>query len=338
MITGSTGKTSTKDITASVLSSAKRTFASRENRNTEIGMPLEVLSAPLDTEVMVLEAAMRGRGQIAELASIGRPDVGLITNIGPVHLELLGSIEAIAAAKAELIGALESGKAAVLPAGEALLEPYLRADLNTTTFGPGGDVRLVSESGRELVLDVCGSEVSVEVGFDQPHNRLNLLAAAAVARAIGVSLPAQIHVNFSALRGQRMEAEDGIVVIDDCYNANPMSMRAALEDLAGESARRGGRKIAVLGDMLELGPDGERFHEETGGVAQALGVDILVTVGELAQLMSRGFAGETHSVADAGEAAQLVPSLIAGGDTVLVKASRGIGLEAVSAAIRGSGV
>ena len=338
MITGSTGKTSTKDITASVLSSAKRTFASRENRNTEIGMPLEVLSAPLDTEVMVLEAAMRGRWQIAELASIGRPDVGLITNIGPVHLELLGSIEAIAAAKAELIGALESGKAAVLPAGEALLEPYLRADLNTTTFGPGGDVRLVSESGRELVLDVCGSEVSVEVGFDQPHNRLNLLAAAAVARAIGVSLPAQIHVNFSALRGQRMEAEDGIVVIDDCYNANPMSMRAALEDLAGESARRGGRKIAVLGDMLELGPDGERFHEETGGVAQALGVDILVTVGELAQLMSRGFAGETHSVADAGEAAQLVPSLIAGGDTVLVKASRGIGLEAVSAAIRGSGV
>lgn len=337
MITGSTGKTSTKDITASLISGARRTFASRENRNTEIGMPLEVLSAPLDTEVMVLEAAMRGPGQISELVEIAKPDVGVVTNIGPVHLELLGSIEAIASAKSELITGLEPGRTAVVPEGEALIAPFLRDDLSTLTFGPGGRVRLVHEEGRRLTLDLDGVQHEIEVSFDQPHNRLNLLAGAAAAHAIGVQPPERIDVGFSAFRGQRFEIADGVVVIDDCYNANPMSMRAALEDLAGESARRGGRRVAVLGDMLELGPHGERLHEETGRAASEFKVDVLVTVGELAALMAKGFDGEVHATTDARHAADVVPSLLQAGDTVLVKASRGIGLEAVSAALRDGG-
>ena len=146
-ITGSTGKTSTKDILAALLGAQRRTAASSENLNTEIGLPLSLLAAPGDTEMLVLEMAMRGPGQIAELTEIAEPDVGVIVNVGPVHLELLGSIEAIAAAKAELIAEIASGATVVLPAGEPLLQPHLRADVRTLTFGAGGDVTL-EESGR----------------------------------------------------------------------------------------------------------------------------------------------------------------------------------------------
>ena len=140
-VTGSTGKTSTKDLLRALLAPHRRTVASRANFNTEIGLPLEILDAPAGTEVLVLEMGMRGAGQIAELAAIAEPDVGVIVSIGPVHLELLGTIEAIAAAKAELIAALPPGGTAVVPAGEPLLEPHLRADVETVTFGAGGDVR-----------------------------------------------------------------------------------------------------------------------------------------------------------------------------------------------------
>ena len=147
-VTGSTGKTSTKDLLLALLSPQRRTVASHANFNTEIGLPLEILAAPAGTEVLVLEMAMRGPGQIAELAAIAEPDVGVIVSIGPVHLEQMGTLEAIAAAKAELIAGLRPGGTAVLPAGEPLLEPHLRADLETITFGESGDVRLVrSEDG-----------------------------------------------------------------------------------------------------------------------------------------------------------------------------------------------
>ncbi len=141
-ITGSTGKTSTKDILAAVLCGRLRTVSSPENFNTEIGLPLAVLAAPGGTEVLVLEMAMRGAGQIAELTAIAEPDVGVIVNVGPVHLELLGTVEAIAAAKAELIAGLAPGAAAVIPVDEPLLEPHLRGDLRTVTFGDGGDFSL----------------------------------------------------------------------------------------------------------------------------------------------------------------------------------------------------
>jgi UDP-N-acetylmuramoyl-tripeptide--D-alanyl-D-alanine ligase len=224
-----------------------------------------------------------------------------------VHLELLGSIEAIAATKAELVAALRPGGTAVVPAGEHLLEAHLRPDVRTVTFGPGGDV---SDLG------------DVEIPFTSAHMRSNALAALAAARAVGVEPEGRIDVALSELRGERIELPGPVVVVNDCYNANPMSMRAALDDLA-VTAR--GRRVAVLGDMLELGPAERRLHEDVGAHARAAGVDVLVTVGPLAEHM-----GGARHVATAAEAAALLPTLLEPGDTVLVKGSRGVGLEVVA--------
>jgi UDP-N-acetylmuramoyl-tripeptide--D-alanyl-D-alanine ligase len=185
-VTGSTGKTTTKDILHAVLAPQRRTVASRANFNTEVGLPLEILAAPFGTEVLVLEMAMRGRGQIAELARIAEPDVGVIVSVGPVHLELLGTVEAIAAAKAELLEGLPAGGCAIVPAGEGLLEPHLRSDVRTVTFGAGGDVRLADADGDRVEIDLAGRTVALEVSFPQSHLRRNLLAAVAAADAIGV--------------------------------------------------------------------------------------------------------------------------------------------------------
>jgi len=317
-ITGSTGKTSTKDVLAAMLAQdgVRRVTASEQNLNTEIGLPLQILRAPVGTELLVLEMAMRGPGQIAELVAIAEPDVGVIVNIGPVHLELLGSLEAIAAAKAELLVGLRPGATAVVPFDEPLLDAHLRADLQIVTFGEGGDVADLGE---------------LELPFDSAHMRRNALAALAAALAVGASPRGRLEVTLSALRGQRTELPGAVLVIDDCYNANPMSMRAALDDL---SASAPGRRVAVLGDMLELGPEEGRFHEELGEHASAAGVDVLVAVGPRAARMGERFDGELHAVDDAAAAAALVPALVVPGDTVLVKGSRGVGLEVVADGLR----
>jgi UDP-N-acetylmuramoyl-tripeptide--D-alanyl-D-alanine ligase len=329
-VTGSTGKTSTKDILAALLSPHAATVASPANYNTEIGLPLAILGAPAGTEVLVLEMAMRGAGQIAELAAIAHPDVGVIVNVGPVHLELMGSLEAIAAAKAELIRDMPAGGTAVVPAGEALLEAHLRDDLEVVTFGEGGDVRLVEADGGRVTIDARGRTLELELSYTQAYNRLNTLAAVAAALAVGVEPGGRVDVPFSALRGERLDLPNGVAVINDCYNANPMSMRAALEELAVTAS---GRRVAVLGDMLELGPGERDFHEEVGAVARAQGVDLLVTVGPLAAAMLDRYDGEGQAVADAAEAASILPELLEPGDTVLVKGSRGVGLEAVAEAL-----
>jgi len=314
-ITGSVGKTSTKDILAAMLAQRLRTVANRENLNTEIGLPMTVLEAPAGTEALVLEMGMRGPGQIAELTAIADPDVAVITSVAPVHLELMGSIEAIAAAKAELVAGLRPGATAVIPAGEALLEPHQRDDITTVTFGAGGDV-------PEL-------PAGLELAFTSAHMRHNALAALAAARAVGVEPSGAVDVALSRFRGQRIELPGDIVVINDCYNANPMSMRAALDDLAASAP---GRRVAVLGDMLELGPDEARFHAEIGAHARAAGVDVLVAVGPRAAHLADGY-GEVLAVADATAAAEVVPGLLQPGDTVLLKASRGVGLEVVARAL-----
>ncbi len=333
-VTGSTGKTTTKDLLLATLAPHRRTVASRQNFNTEIGLPLEILGAPEDTEVLVLEMAMRGAGQIAELATVAEPEVGVIVSIGPVHLELLGTIEAIAATKAELISALPAGGTAVLPAREPLLEPHLRKDIELITFGNGGDVRLAAQDGHRITIDYRGEPIALEVPFTQAHLRTNLLAAVAAAKAIGVTPSGRIELALSAGRGQRTTLRTGVTVIDDCYNANPMSMRAALEDLtATANGTAGGRRVAILGDMLELGPDERRFHVEIGEYADAKGVELLIAVGPLAGAMGDGFPGEIHTVADADEAAAIAPQLLQAGDVVLIKASRGVGLERVCRAL-----
>ena len=323
-ITGSVGKTSTKDLAAAMIGPHRSTVASRANFNTEIGLPLEVLSAPEQTDVLVLELAMRGAGQIAELTAICEPDVAVITNIGPVHLEILGSIEAIAAAKAELTDGLVAGAMAVLPHGEGLLDAHRRADLDVVTFGgEGADVRWVGPG----VVSFHGEDVALDIGLTAAHQRANALAAYAAARGVGTQPSGRIDVTLSALRGERVDLPGGAVLIDDCYNANPLSMRAALDDLA--ASEPAGRRVAVLGDMLELGPDEIALHREVGAVAARSGVELLITVGPLAAEMLADYEGAGHAVADAAAAAELAGRLLREGDLVLVKASRGVGLERV---------
>jgi UDP-N-acetylmuramoyl-tripeptide--D-alanyl-D-alanine ligase len=327
-ITGSTGKTSTKDILAALLRPELRTHANRENLNTEIGLPLSVLEAPPGIEALVLEMAMRGEGQIAELTAIAEPDVGVIVNVGPVHLELLGTVERVAAAKAELIRDLPAGAACVVPASEPLLEVHLRSDLDTWTFGPGGQVMLLSFDGGLGEIEARNEHHQLGLDYSEPHNLLNTLAAVAAARAVGVHPQGPVEVRFSSLRGQVVELPGGVTVVNDCYNANPMSMRAALEHLADSPAER---RIAVLGTMAELGRDAPRYHREAGARAGELGIDLVVTVGDQALGYADGFDGETHAVATPEEAGALLEELALPGDRVLVKGSRSVGLERVLA-------
>ncbi|HXA55240.1 MAG TPA: UDP-N-acetylmuramoyl-tripeptide--D-alanyl-D-alanine ligase [Solirubrobacteraceae bacterium] len=367
-ITGSTGKTSTKDILAALLRDALGqlggpTAVSEENCNTEIGLPLAILAAPAGTKALVLEMAMRGAGQIAQLTAIAKPDVGVIVNVGPVHLQQLGTIAAVAAAKAELIAGMAPGTTVVVPAGEPLLAPHLRADQRTVTFGERGDVELLSRAADGTVTiadrarwDRCprgsaagaggaageehaheGERIVVRPSFAQSHNLRNLLAAVAAARALGVAPEGRLEVHFSALRGERLQLANGIVLINDCYNANPMSMRAALDELAASDATR---RVAVLGDMLELGAGERRLHREIGAYARARGVDVLLTVGPLAGEMrgeEEGGDGSAYSVPDAAAAAALLGELLRAGDVVLVKGSRGVGLERVAQALQNGG-
>jgi UDP-N-acetylmuramoyl-tripeptide--D-alanyl-D-alanine ligase len=340
-VTGSVGKTSTKDLIAALLAPHRTVAASRENYNTEIGMPLEILRAPLGTEVLVLEAAMRGFGQIAELAAICEPDVGVITNVGPVHLEQMGSLEGVARAKAELLEGLYDGATAVVPSDAPLLEPWLRDSLEVVTFGPGGDVAYEGSSLRggpvpdavpvRHVIVAGGERIELELPFDQAHNLMNTLAAVAAARAVGVTPAGRLDVRFSGLRGERVLLGTGATVINDCYNANPLSMRAALDDLATHETA--GRRVAVLGDMLELGPGEDDDHRDVGAYAATAGVEVLVTVGPRAARMLDRYDGEGYAVGDAREAAALAGELLGAGDVLLVKGSRGVGLEVVAEAL-----
>jgi UDP-N-acetylmuramoyl-tripeptide--D-alanyl-D-alanine ligase len=329
-ITGSVGKTSTKDLCAALLAPHRRVAASRANFNTEIGLPVELLSAPRDTEVLVMELAMRGFGQIAELTAICEPDVGVITNIGPVHLEQMGSLEGVARAKGELLAGMRDGGVAVVPAGEALLDPVLRPALRVVTFGPGGDVDL---DGDTVVAE--GERLALELPWTAAHTRRNLLAAVAAARAVGVRPAGRVDVRFSALRGERVVLGTGAVIINDCYNANPLSMRAALDDLSLQEPA--GRRVAVLGDMLELGAEEAEHHRAIGAHAASAGVELLVTVGPRAAAMADTFGGEARSVADAAAAAALAGELVEPGDVILVKGSRGVGLEVVAEALQAGG-
>jgi UDP-N-acetylmuramoyl-tripeptide--D-alanyl-D-alanine ligase len=325
-VTGSTGKTSTKDILAALLAPTVATRRSRENYNTEIGLPLSVLEAPAGTEALVLEMAMRGEGQIAELTAIAEPDVGLIVNVGPVHLELMGTVERVAAAKAELIRDLRPGAACVVPAEEPLLEAHLRDDLDTWTFGPGGDVHLVSFQDARALVEARGRRLELELPYSEPYNVLNTLAAVAAALALGIEPGGRVDVRFSSMRGEVVELPGGVTVVNDCYNANPMSMRAALEHLAASPAER---RIAVLGTMAELGAGAAGYHREIGALAAESGVDLLVTVGAEALPYAEGFGGETQSVATPEEAGALLEDVARAGDRVLVKGSRSVGLERV---------
>ncbi|HEY3434065.1 MAG TPA: UDP-N-acetylmuramoyl-tripeptide--D-alanyl-D-alanine ligase [Solirubrobacterales bacterium] len=327
-VTGSVGKTSVKDISRALLPGS--VHANRENLNTEIGLPLTILEAPDDTETLVLEMAMRGAGQIAELAAIAEPEVAVITNVGPVHVELLGSVAAIAAAKAEILADLPPGGTAVAPVEAGELEPHLKGVAEVLRFGPGGDVEATEVRIDDRVTEAL---ISTPLGarrfhfpFTEAHNLTNALAAIAAGVALGADLAGMADraasIGFSRFRGERMELPGGIVLVNDCYNANPVSMRAALDHLATLEAPR---TVAVLGEMGELGPGSAGYHGEVGEHARAAGIDFVVGVG----LPARDY-GPDELVADPGEAAELLAELLEPGDAVLVKGSRSAGLEAVA--------
>jgi UDP-N-acetylmuramoyl-tripeptide--D-alanyl-D-alanine ligase len=327
-VTGSVGKTSVKDIARALLPG--RVHANRENLNTEIGLPLTVLEAPEETDILVLEMAMRGAGQIAELAAIAEPEVAVITNVGPVHVELLGSVEAIAAAKAEVLAALPPEGAAVVPADAGKLEPHLAAAPRLLRFGPAGDVfaveSRVADGVTEALVETPAGRQAFRFPFVEAHNLENALAAVAVGVALGAPLAEMADraedIGFSRFRGERLELGNGIVLVNDCYNANPISMRAALSHL---SSLRGERRIAVLGEMAELGPGAAGYHHEVGASARAGGVDLLIGVGEPA----RDY-GPDELLGTPEEAAEWLAAQAEPGDTILVKGSRSAGLEAVA--------
>ncbi|MBA2331725.1 MAG: UDP-N-acetylmuramoyl-tripeptide--D-alanyl-D-alanine ligase [Actinobacteria bacterium] len=321
-ITGSTGKTSTKDILAALCAPVARTVATRASENAELGVPLTLGRLEPDTELCLVELGMRGFGQIAELCEIARPEVAVITAIGPVHLELVGSIDGVARSKAELVEALPAGGIAVVPRS-AELEPYLeRADI---------DVRRVAEVNAEL--DADGARIPfhgewIRFPFRSRHQAQNALTALTAYEALGLP-PDRVQegadrVELSRWRGEELALPGGGIAINDAYNANPTSMRAALEYLSGLEAHR---KLAVLGGMAELGDQAARYHRELGALAAELGIEV-VAVGELA----RGYGAPTW-VPDGPAAVAAARDLLHPGDAVLVKASRALGLEGVAPAL-----
>jgi UDP-N-acetylmuramoyl-tripeptide--D-alanyl-D-alanine ligase len=321
-ITGSTGKTSTKDILAALVRPHRKTIAAEASYNAELGVPLTLARLEPDTEILIAELAMRGFGQIRDLCEIARPTLGAITAIGPVHLEFVGDVAGVARAKAELLDALPPGATAVIPAGARELEPYLRGDL--TTVRVGEDVRLRSWTDGRLEAEVLGEPVSLELPFRERYQAENALVALAVYAALGLSLDraheSASRIELSSLRGEEIALANGGVLINDCWNANPASMRAALAELA---KRNGGRRIAVVGGMAELGAEGSRYHREIGELLAP--IDHVIAVGDLA----RGY-GTGEWVQDAAEAAKRLAELLQPGDVVLVKGSRSVGLEAVA--------
>ena len=341
-VTGSTAKTSTKDILGALCAPHAPTVVAEGSQNNEIGLPLTLCRLEEDTEVAIVEMGMRGLGQIAELCDIALPDIGIVTSVGPVHLELLGTVERVAQAKAELIESLPPGGTAVVPAGEAYLEPYLeRDDIRVFRFGDGGDVRLGYFAARgqrsRLRIDAFGRPLTLEFSFSSRYNATNALAALAAYHALGLPLgkaqKGARHVKLSRLRGEEVEIAGGGLLINDCYNANPLSMAAALAHL---SERCGGsRRVAVLGDMAELGPGAPAYHRDIGAAAARAGVEVLVAVGPLARNYVQGARGVplTRWAPTVEQGLAALRSVLRPGDCVLVKGSRAMGLEVIGEAV-----
>ena len=322
-VVGSTGKTSTKDILGALCAPHTSTIWPERSLNNEIGLPLTVCRLEPDTEVLVTEMGMRGLGQVAALCEIARPAVVVVTHIGPEHLELVGTVQRVAEANAEAIAALPPGGTAVVPARARELEPYLdRTDVEIRRFDPD-DIEWGNGFGR---FRVDGNAVELELPFTQRYQALNTLAALQAYDALGLPLDrvgqGAADIRLSPWRGDELELPGGGLVINDAYNANPDAMRAALEHLAERA--QGRRRIAILGEMAELGPESRTYHEQIAALAERLEVEV-VGVGEPAAAYRPSVLVATP--ADAVAAAR---SLLRPGDAVLVKASRAVGLEGIA--------
>ncbi|WP_245700416.1 UDP-N-acetylmuramoyl-tripeptide--D-alanyl-D-alanine ligase [Geodermatophilus siccatus] len=357
-ITGSSGKTSTKDLLGQVLATAGPTVSPPGSYNNDIGLPLTVLDADEHTRFLVLEMGSRGRGHIARLCRVARPDVGVVLNVGSAHLGEFGSADGIAVAKGELVEALPPEGTAVLNADDPRvvgMAPRTRARVVTTGRSPDADVRaedvVLDEAGRAgFTLVTGGVRAAVRLQVVGAHQVANALSAAGAALAAGMT-PEDVAAALSAAVPRsrwRMEVtrrDDGVTVVNDAYNANPESMRAALAALAGLPARR---RVAVLGAMAELGPGAAEEHERLGRDAVAAGVDLVVAVGPDAVGIADGAlavgAREDRDaeqgavrVPDRAAARELLTEVLVPGDVVLVKASRSYGLEVLAADLLDTG-
>jgi UDP-N-acetylmuramoyl-tripeptide--D-alanyl-D-alanine ligase len=321
-VTGSTGKTSTKDILAALCAPVVRTVATEGSYNAELGVPLTLGRLEPDTELCIVEMGMRGAGQIAELCEIARPDAGVITAVGPVHLELVGSVEAVARTKAELVASLPPGGVAVVPDARDL-DPYLRDDLDVRRVG------LVDVELRDDGAHVAFAGRRIRFPLGSRHQAQNALTALTTYEGLGLPLDrleeSAASVRLSPWRGEELDLPGGGFVVNDAYNANPTSMEAALRHLAERGGGR--RRVAVLGGMAELGAHAERHHREIAELAAELGIEVLA-VGELA----RAYGGDAW-VPDAAAALAAARELVRPGDAVLVKASRAVALEGIAPAL-----
>lgn len=350
-ITGSTGKTTTKEMVAAVLAQSFSVHKNTGNYNTEIGVPLTLFALRPEHEIAVLEMGMRGLGQIRRLAQVVAPRIGVITNIGMTHLELLGTVDNIARAKWEIVEELPPSGLAVLNGDDERLR-YLRCSFKGRVLfyglGPDNDFRAEEiESHKEagITFTACTPAGTGIIKLPLPgrHNVVNALAALAVGASFGMSLPDMARglagMEPAAMRLNMVKNRAGVTIINDAYNANPTSMESGLVtlmELKGEA-----RAVAVLGDMLELGPAAREAHWELGKKAARLGIDFLVTLGEWREIV---LAGARHgglqeekgrAFAGKDEAAAFLKEWLRPGDFVLVKASRGMQLEQIVAELLG---
>lgn len=352
-ITGSNGKTTVKDMVTALLETKFKVHKTQGNFNNQIGLPLTVLDMPEDTDIVVLEMGMSGRHEIELLSTIARPDTAVITNIGESHLLQLGSREEIARAKVEIISGMKPGGLLVYHGDEPLIPMVLAEadtkkpdDLRTFTFGTGKDN---DDYPTGMMFHPKGiiftSHVHSGEGFSLPllgrHNVVNALAALAVAEHYGVS-DEQIREGLSGLRLTSMrieciETEHGVTVLNDAYNASPISVKAALDVLSDMKGYR--RRIAVLGDMLELGSGEEEFHAEIGRYVSSDNVDLLFTFGPLSTHIAEAAThtlseGQVMAFTDKTALIEAIVKEVTNKDVVLVKASRGMKLEEVVDALK----
>lgn len=349
-ITGANGKTSTKDMTAAVLSTRFRTHASPASFNTEVGLPITLLGAPADAEVVVAEMGARRVGDAALLCEIARPQVVVVTNVGVAHLEIFGSWEAIVEASAEPVEALDGDGLAVLNADDPVVRGYAeRTDARVSLFGLSGDadvradeVAIDADGRARFVLRMDGEREKVELAVPGEHMVPNALAAASVGSALGLSAAecatALKDARVSAWRMESFVTQDDVRVVNDAYNANPESMAAGLK--AARWMARDGRLVAVLGHMAELGPISLDEHERLGELIVRVGVDLLITVGEQAAMIHRAAVREGQLPDDAidvttpEEALDVLRAWLRPGDVVFIKGSRVVGLERLAEALR----
>jgi UDP-N-acetylmuramoyl-tripeptide--D-alanyl-D-alanine ligase len=339
-VTGSAGKTTTKDVIAEMLAAEMATAKTQGNLNNQVGLPLSLLRMEETARVAVLEMGMNHTGEIRELAAIARPDVGVVTNVGYAHIENFESIEGITAAKRELVEALGSGGTAVLNADDERVAAFAAGHRGRTIlygYSPGAQVRA---EDVEYVLGDGSPGVRFRVGgvrFESAltgrHSVSNLLAGIAVAGVYGIP-PERLRDKVQQLTPGKMRGErlrhNGVLIINDCYNSNPDAVRAMLEVLCDTPARR---RIAVLGEMLELGRWAEPLHRDVGNYAAVCGLDVLVGIRGAACYMVDAVkrAGLTADAAfffeDPQEAGRLVRALAQPGDVILFKGSRGVHVE-----------